>query len=191
MAYNVSAIRELVEKSFNDDELTELCVDYFDEVTDSFGSGMTKKKKVIELVTYFKRRGELDELLEKVKAKRPTQYEKYETQLKSSEDSSSVLQNIQEEVSEYEEVFGSMDVEESPRRRVTKAADSAQDTAHPLAGDLPEIKQWFLNELNHDEQVFVITAALFNGLERQELMGVYQNVLGILKPTENRIDGEA
>ena len=130
-------------------------------------------------------------LLEKVKAKRPTQYEKYETQSKSSEGSSSVLQDIQEEASEYEEVFGQMNAEGPSRRREYAAADSAQDIAHPLAGDPQEIRQWFLNKLNHDEQVFVVTAALFSGLERQELMAVYQDVLSILKPAETRTDEEA
>jgi len=191
MKYNLRAVRRLIAEGFSDGELTTFCHDYFGEVIEYFGSGMSKNDKVLQLVTYCDRREELESLLEKVQAERPKKYEKYEAQLEGGEDAPSILEEIRAEASEYAEVFGPVGRAELHRERVSTERDVAQETGHPLAGDPQEIKTWFLKELDPEEQVFVVTAALFSGLERQELIDLYSGVLSVLRPGEVQTDEEA
>jgi len=190
MKYNLTVMRKLILEAFDEEELTLFCHEYFGEVIERFGSGMGKSAKVLQLVTYCDRREELDTLLEKIRAERPKKYEKYLAQLESGEGAPSVVEEIRAGANEYAEMFESMSTAESHRRRVRAEADSAQGTTHPLAGSQQEVKRWFLMELEPDEQIFVITAALFSGLERQELMGIYKDVVSTLQPVRRQTDKE-
>jgi len=69
--------------------------------------------------------------------------------------------------------------------------EDAEESAHPLTGDLQAVNQWFVEELGTNEQVFVIAAALFSGLERQELMGIYDDMLNILRPPQSQTEGRS
>ena len=192
MAYNMHAIREFIRDYFNEEDLDTLCFDYFHEVTERFGTGMSKNTKIMQLVTYFDHRGKLDELLEKIKGERPEQYEEYKAQL-GSKDGSDVLEldEVRAQASGLEEMLGPMDAEDLTLRHESVTPDSSGGATHLLAGTLQEIKQWFLNEIGYEEQIFVITAAMFSGLERQELMTIYKDVLDILKPDDSQSYGEA
>jgi hypothetical protein len=71
-------------------------------------------------------------------------------------------------------------VESLPQSALSESA-ALESSAHPLGGSPTEVKKWFLAVLKPEEQTFVMTAALFHGLERRELMDVYEEVLGYLK----------
>jgi hypothetical protein len=190
MKYNLTAIRKLILEAYDDQELTVFCHDYFREVIERFGAGMSKSDKAFQLVTYCDRRGQLEALVDRIKAERPEKYSKYQAQLESGEEAPSMLEEIRAEASEYAEVFESASRAESHRKRFPTKTDLTQETDHPLTGSPQEIKRWFLEELGPDEQTFVVTAALFSGLERQELMDLYSGVLNVLRPPEAQVNEE-
>jgi hypothetical protein len=190
MEYSRKAIRELIVEAFNNEELVIFCSDHFREAADSFSPKMGKREKAFLLVEYCYRHEGLALLLEKIKAERPKKYEKYQAQLEGGEEAASVLEEIREGASQYADVFESMSPAEPPRKRPSMESPSTQETTHPLAGGLPVVKGWFLKELAPREQIFVMTVALFSGLERQELMGIYKDMLGMLHPSEAQADRE-
>lgn len=76
-----SAVRELVSAAFDDEELTSLCFDHFPVVYDDFSAGMSKSQKIQRLLAYCVRRDQTDLLLNLVRERNPTQYERYQNRL--------------------------------------------------------------------------------------------------------------
>ena len=184
MKYNLRAIRKLILEAYDEQELTVFCYDYFHEVIERFGTGMSKSEKAFQLVAYCDRREQLRVLLERIEAERPEKYEIYRESLEGSEEAPSVLDEIQAGASEYADVLEPMGHVESRRKRAAAATGSTQVSDHPLAGSPQEVKRWFLQDLSSDEQIFLVTAALFSGLERRELMSIYRDVLSTLQPVK-------
>jgi hypothetical protein len=182
MKHNLTAIRKLILEAYDEQELTVFCHDYFREVVERFGTGMSKSEKAFRLVAYCDRREQLRVLLARIEAERPEKYENYRKRLEGGEQAPSVLEEIQAETSEYADVLEPMGHTESRRKRAAAATESTQESDHPLAGNPQEVKRWFLEDLSSDEQIFIVTAALFSGLERQELMAIYGDVLRTLQP---------
>lgn len=77
MAYNTSAIRNLVTVAFSDEELKTLCFDHFRTVFEKFTAGMTKGRMVQLLLEHCERRGEMARLLNLVQQANPVQYATY------------------------------------------------------------------------------------------------------------------
>ena len=87
MSHNLRALREFIVQSFDDQELTEFCLDNFGEVVDRyFGEGVAIGRKALELVAYCERRGLLDSLVARVKAERPGMFIEYEARLQSGKE---------------------------------------------------------------------------------------------------------
>lgn len=191
MKYNRIAIREFIAESFSDQELNTFCQTHFGEVILDFGSRMGRRDKADMLVGYCDRRGVIDSLLEKLETERPNKYGKLKDRLEREEqEDSSRLEEVRTGANEYEEILGRKD-----RTRILPSQEQAesalaQGSDHPLTGELPEVKHWFLEKLEPDQQVFIVAAALFNGLERKDLMDIYQDMLNILKPANARVQSE-
>lgn len=83
VAWNTSAIRDLLNAAFDDESLTYLCYDFFPEVHQTFGGGMTKGQKIQQLLDYCKRQDRLADLLQQVQARNPAQYRQFEARLGS------------------------------------------------------------------------------------------------------------
>ena len=64
-------LREFINQYFSDDELETFCFDYFREVSNDFGNGMGKNRKVIVLIGYCERRDRLTDLHAAVARERP------------------------------------------------------------------------------------------------------------------------
>ncbi len=182
--YNLVKIRELIIEAFDDDELTIFCHDHFRAFADSVSSDTGRKKKAFLLVEYCGRCEKLQVLADRIKAEKHEKYEKYEPQITSSDSApASRLEEFQAGTSGYGDMFEStssaLSVQHAPAE-----SPPEQENTHPLAGGPQEVKRWFVTDLKPEEQVFVVAAALFSGLERRELMEVYKGLLGVLKPTE-------
>jgi formylglycine-generating enzyme len=65
-------LRKFINQFFSDEELETFCFDYFREVSDDFGSGMSKNRKAMRLIAYCESRGVLDNLWANLKKERPT-----------------------------------------------------------------------------------------------------------------------
>lgn len=81
MSYNTAAIRQLLQVTFNDQELTILCFDYFRSVYDKFASEMSYISKIHLLIEYCDKHEEFDKLLTLVKESNPKQYDKFSPSL--------------------------------------------------------------------------------------------------------------
>ena len=73
--YNTNNIVELLEKYFNDGEISKICMIHFDEVYSDFGSGMIKSKKIEMLVDYAEKHLSFDDLLKYCEEMNPKAYE--------------------------------------------------------------------------------------------------------------------
>jgi len=80
--WNRAAIRQLLTDAFNDEELITFCFDYFPEVRETFGSGMSKPDKILRLLDYCIRREQVEALLAAVQKANPAQYRRYQAQLR-------------------------------------------------------------------------------------------------------------
>lgn len=67
-------IYSLIEKSFNDEELSKFLLFNFEDLYDEISEGMTKSRKVELLLNYCKRRLLLEKLLKLIEAENPAQY---------------------------------------------------------------------------------------------------------------------
>lgn len=80
---NTAVLRQLLIEAFSDEEIITLCFDYFLEVYEQFGTGMSKTVKVHRLIEHCTRRLELDRLLSLVRERNSSQYEHYEAQIRT------------------------------------------------------------------------------------------------------------
>lgn len=84
MPYNTSAVRQLIETVFSDEELTIFCYDHFRAVYEQFSSGMSRQAKIQRLIDFCHRHDAFDRLLTLIKDINPTQYGKFGTAIGSS-----------------------------------------------------------------------------------------------------------
>lgn len=71
MTTDNAALRQFIMLFFNDDELEDLCADYFADVAQEFTTGMTKSQKVRLLIGHVDRRGRREHLLAALARERP------------------------------------------------------------------------------------------------------------------------
>jgi outer membrane protein assembly factor BamB len=79
--WNTAVVRDLLSAAFSDEELVTFCFDCFPAVYQDLGSGMGKGQKVQRLLEYCLRRGQMEELLVRVRAYNPAQYARFVPQL--------------------------------------------------------------------------------------------------------------
>jgi hypothetical protein len=84
--YNTEKVRELLYKSLDDTELTDLCFDHFQKVHERFSDGLVKSKKISMLVEWCVGHLEIEHLLQKVRIINPNQYRAFEQYLKTGDD---------------------------------------------------------------------------------------------------------
>jgi formylglycine-generating enzyme len=65
-------LRKFINRYFSDEDLETFCFDYFREVSDDFGDGMSKNRKAMRLIAYCESRGVLDNLRANLQKERPT-----------------------------------------------------------------------------------------------------------------------
>jgi competence ComEA-like helix-hairpin-helix protein len=71
MPASLADIRRFLTESFNDEELTTLCFDHFQDVYLEFTVDMTLGRKALQLVDYCRRRERVPELLSILRQERP------------------------------------------------------------------------------------------------------------------------
>ena len=74
MTYARSKTRKFLSDYFNDNELTNLCFDYFPLVENNFTLGMAKDQKIRELIVYCENRGKTADLMAALERERPELY---------------------------------------------------------------------------------------------------------------------
>ena len=79
--WNTAAVRDLLLAAFSDEELVTFCFDYFSAVHEELGSGMGKGQKVQRLLEHCLRRGQIEDLLARVRACNPAQYARFAARL--------------------------------------------------------------------------------------------------------------
>lgn len=79
--YDTEAIRELLLKAFDDEEFTVLCYDHFRPAYEEFSGGQSRSTKIHILIEYCERHFLLEELLNAVREKNPSQFEQLRPRL--------------------------------------------------------------------------------------------------------------
>jgi len=79
--WNTAAVRDLLSAAFSDEELVTFSFDCFPAVYEDLGSGMGKGQKVQRLLEHCLRRGQMEELLARVRACNPAQYARFAARL--------------------------------------------------------------------------------------------------------------
>jgi len=79
--WNTAAVRDLLSAAFSDEEFVTFCFDYFPAVHEGLGGGMGKRQKLQRLLEHCLRRGQMEELLARVRACNPAQYVRFAAQL--------------------------------------------------------------------------------------------------------------
>jgi len=75
--WNTDAIRKLLTAAFDDDQLQELCFDYFRPVYEKC-SGVRKDQKIQRLLEHCVRHDQVEKLLGLVKERNPEQYARFD-----------------------------------------------------------------------------------------------------------------
>lgn len=75
--YVMAEIRQLIMNSFNDDEFTSFCFDFFRPVYEDFAGGQNFTQRVMSLLDYCLRRLLIPELLARIKEVNPAQYNRF------------------------------------------------------------------------------------------------------------------
>lgn len=78
-AINTAALRDWINASLDNTELTNLCYDYFRPVSDEFSNGMSRTERIQRLIEFCVRRERIPELIERVNAINPAQYDRYKS----------------------------------------------------------------------------------------------------------------
>jgi formylglycine-generating enzyme required for sulfatase activity len=81
MSCNFTAIRQLVAAAFSDDDLRVFCFDHFPAVYQDFAAGQTQGQRVLLLVDFATRHGQLDLLLAAIEKANPYQYSKFQAEV--------------------------------------------------------------------------------------------------------------
>ena len=76
--YNLATIRELVNNSLTNNQLKNLCFDYFKEV---YEENQHRDELIREMVDYANRQYKIDQLLKEIKRINPAQYSVHENGL--------------------------------------------------------------------------------------------------------------
>jgi hypothetical protein len=74
MGFTSAEVRDFIRDTFDDEELTTLCFDYFREAYDDFSAGMTKGEKVQRLIEFCQRRNLIPALFLALQQERPQQF---------------------------------------------------------------------------------------------------------------------
>jgi len=80
--WDSGVIRQLLNEAFDDDEITDVCFDYFRPVHDKFAEGMDKSDKIRRLLAYCLRQNQVEQLLDTVQKLNPAQYERFKPRLR-------------------------------------------------------------------------------------------------------------
>jgi formylglycine-generating enzyme required for sulfatase activity len=83
MSYNLTAIRQLVAAAFSDDDLRVFCFDHFPAVYQDFTAGQTQGQRVLLLVDFATRHGQLDTLLDAIEKANPYQFDTFRAEVRS------------------------------------------------------------------------------------------------------------
>jgi formylglycine-generating enzyme len=119
-------LRKFINQFFSDEDLETFCFDYFREVSDDFGGGMSKNRKAMRLIAYCESRGVLDNLRANLEKERPVPW-------RELFGSKPVV--VQAEIAEA----GSFpDHERDPRQVFISHATEDAEFARQLAADLRE-----------------------------------------------------
>ena len=165
---------DFIIKTFDEDELLRLCDsnDELKKVHAKFSQSMSLGVKVSTLIKFCERRGLSEVLREKVKEERETLWENHQVQADAP---TSNVGRMRETKKEVNDVFKEIKTFETMDAQIEDSEDS-RDTTHPLSRGESELKKWFAETLNTDEQVFFLTSALFSGLEKHEFLKLYDGI---------------
>jgi hypothetical protein len=181
-------LRKVLVEAYNRDELRILATDISGNDEIVFSANGTIETWAGELISWCGRRNKSLILIDSIKKGRPEVYKEYESKLEKK--TGSQWDEIQTETKDIEEAVGALRTRGTKQRAVSGEAGKPHKSKHPLAGSKSTVHAWF-RKLDTEQQVFVTSAALFSGLQRDELISLYrdlQTVLGVSEEPEKKAE---
>jgi len=176
--YNLRIFRIMLVEGFSIEEIIILAADVCGGDHETiFNKLQVKEKIAYDLVGWCGRHSKLEHLVVLVREKNSEVYKKHEEELKKSDGD---MEGIRADFETIKEAVEQSRVADAAPQQVESARVGAAE--HPLARGQAEVRRWFLDELSFAEQAFVISAALFNGLQRHDLMDISSVVQGLIQP---------
>lgn len=175
--YNLKVFRIILIEGYSLDDIHTLAADLCGNPDLILCKESALEKTALDLVMWCSRNSKLPNLASLLREQRPALFEKHKADLEKPDDG--VIANMQAASSNLHEMIDKM-------RGAEKAAetsaieDTTGSTGHPLAKELPAVRHWFKEELTVAQQAFVISAALFSGLQQSDLMSISEIVCNVL-----------
>ena len=179
---------QFIIKTYDETDLLLLCDshDNFKDAKAEFSQEMSIKEKARRLIDYCEKHGFFDDLWNKVKEERPIPWKEYKMPL---EKPTSSVGRMRENLKEAGNVYKELKSIEKMDTQVEPMDGTTSNKTHPLAQDVVELKKWFAESLDTDEQVLFLTAALFSGIEKHEFLSLYDGINQGLQPENSKGQG--
>jgi hypothetical protein len=189
--YNPKIIRLILVEKFSFDDMYILATDLCGNHELVFSKDAKLELAANDLVQWSRRHSQINKLVELIRERRPAIFEEYKAKLEQPDNShEGILEDIQASSSSIKETFDQIRVAGNVSKSQETENISACLADHPLSRDQAAVKLWFRDELSIDEQAFVISVALFSGLQRYELFKITSVVRSLLKPSQNGVSLE-
>jgi hypothetical protein len=170
-------LRKLLIHAYSRDELKILAGDISGNDELVLSEKGTIEIWAFELISWCGRQNKIIILVDSIKRDRPDVYKEYAEKLEKK--TGSQLDEIQTERKEIEEALGALKAGVTKKKAASSGPGKPRQSKHPLSGRQSSIHVWF-SKLDTEQQVFVTAAALFSGLQRDELMSLYSDLLTVL-----------
>ena len=177
MVVDKQVLRRLLVQAYSRDELKILAGDISGNDELVLSDKGTIEIWAFELISWCGRQNKIIILIDSIKKGRPEIYKEYEAKMEKKTESP--LDEIQREGKEIEAALGALKAGGTKQKAVSSGPGKPRQSKHPLIGRQSSIHVWF-SKLDTEQQVFVTSAALFSGLQRDELMSLYSDLLTVL-----------
>jgi hypothetical protein len=179
--YNLRIFRIILVEGFSIDEMKLLAADVCGDHELIIGEKAAKEKHALDLLAWCRRNSKLDQLAGFVQDRNPTVYQKHQTELTTPDaNNEGVLADMQTSSGDIKQAFDRLRGDETASKPSEPVVTG--EAEHPLSKSQEAVRRWFLDELSVTEQAFVVSAALFNGLQRHDLMEISSVVQNLLEP---------
>ncbi len=81
LRWDTAVLRTLLMNAFTDQEIRDLCFDYFTEVYDRLALGMAKDQMISMVLDYCHRTGQFTQLIDHIRERNPAQYDRFADRL--------------------------------------------------------------------------------------------------------------
>ena len=154
----IRCIRECLERSFTVSSIRPFCQDYFYSVHIRISQGDGLDEIITKLIDYCHQQGDEEKFWQIIQRERSTHYNTYYPKWKKAID--------------HARKIGRLNTAEYSFKPDSRSESNEQSGNSPLDKNSGELTRWFFRELRGNERSLLLTAALFEGMSRQKMLQI-------------------